>query len=147
MLKAAKISEYLSTYEIEWKIAMPSGWPPEDIEIPFEHKLYRLTHDKNGSLTEEDLITYSELEPNKDWADNYFQSFGLSLITKISEARKKLLLPRIRKQNLKGITEINLNPTDGVVKQTGRKDHYTWWQTKSFDISNHNPVESWETWN
>ena len=141
MLKAAKISEYQSKYSIDWKIEMPSGCPPEDIEIPIEHKLYRLTLDKKGSLTERDLITYSELEPNKDWGDHYFQSFGLSLITKISEAKKKLLLPNIRKQNLNGVAEVTLNPTDGVVKQTGRKDHYTWWQTKSFDISNHKPIE------
>lgn len=40
-------------------------------------------------------------------------------------------------RNYRGIIGLELNPQDGVVKQTGvHRSHYTWWRTKSFQTSN-----------
>ena len=52
-----------------------------------------------------------------------------------AKARKNFKLPMFRQ--FKGIIALTLNPTDGVVKQTGvHLSHYTWWRTKSFQMSN-----------
>ena len=141
MLKSAKISDYLSQYSVTWRLTMPSGCPPEDIEIADNHSFFRLTHDCNGNLDNSDLLTYSELDPQRDWGDKIPESLGLSLLVTIKHAEKLLKLPNIRRQNLSGIAEICLLPTDGVVKQTGRKGHYTWWQTTSYSISNRKPIK------
>lgn len=40
-------------------------------------------------------------------------------------------------QHYKGIIALMLNPTDGVVRQTGvHRSHYTWWRTRQFQMSN-----------
>lgn len=141
MLRPTKIHEYLSQYSVTWRLTMPSGCPPEDVEIPDSHNFLRLTHDEKGILTNEDLLTYSELDPHKNWGELLPLSKGLSLIATVAKAKKLLKLPNIRRQNLKGVAEICLIPTDGVVKQTSGQDHYTWWQTTSYNISHQNPVE------
>lgn len=142
MLIPSKITDYKSQYSVRWKLSMPSDCPPEDIEIPDNHNFMRLTHDINGKLIEDDLLTYSEIYPDKHWDGKMVESYGLSLITSVDKAKALLKLPNIRKQNLQGIAEICLTPTDGVVKQTGGKEHYTWWQTTLFNISNHHPINS-----
>lgn len=45
----------------------------------------------------------------------------------------------------RGIIALTLNPTDGVVKQTGvHRSHYTWWRTTSFQTSS-SPANSLKT--
>lgn len=47
------------------------------------------------------------------------------------------ILPMFRQYH--GIIFLSLNPTDGVVLQTGaHRSHYTWWRTQSFEMSNLN---------
>jgi len=60
---------------------------------------------------------------------------GLSVIDDEAKARKNLKLPMFKQ--FKGVIALMLNPTDGVVKQTGvHRSHHTWWRTKSFEMSN-----------
>jgi hypothetical protein len=60
---------------------------------------------------------------------------GLSLIDNEAKARRNLKLPMFR--HYKGIIALMLNPTDGVVRQTGvHRSHYTWWRTRQFQMSN-----------
>jgi hypothetical protein len=62
---------------------------------------------------------------------------GLSIIEGEAKARRNLKLPMFRQ--FKGIIALTLNPTDGVVKQTGvNRSHFTWWRTSSFQMSNLN---------
>lgn len=52
-----------------------------------------------------------------------------------TDARHNLKLPMFR--HYKGIIALMLNPTDGVVRQTGvHRSHYTWWRTRQFQMSN-----------
>jgi hypothetical protein len=60
---------------------------------------------------------------------------GLSLIEGEAKARRNLKLPMFRQYQ--GIIALTLNPTDGVVRQTGaHRSHYTWWRTQTFQMSN-----------
>ncbi len=52
-----------------------------------------------------------------------------------TKARRNLKLPMFRQY--RGIIALVLNPTDGVVRQTGaHRSHYTWWRTRQFQMSN-----------
>ena len=80
-------------------------------------------------------MSYAESSPNKDWGERLPLAKGLSIIDNEIKARKRLKLPMFR--TYKGIIQLSLNPTDGVVKQTGvHTSHYTWWRTKTFKMEN-----------
>ena len=113
---------------------MPEGCPPDDIQVPFEHPFFRITR-MVDLCDEQDFMTYAELDPQRHWGERLPLAVGLSLIDNEQKARKNLKLPMFR--HCKGIAALVLNPTDGVVKQTGaHESHYTWWRTKSFQMSN-----------
>ncbi|MBP9983908.1 MAG: hypothetical protein KBF13_02135 [Prevotella sp.] len=134
MLAPQKINNYLEQYQVDWVITMPENCPPADIEVPHRHAFFRLTYDAN-SISEEDLKCYAELDSQKDWGDQLPLAVGLSVLNDEAKAHKNLKLPYMREKH--GIAKAVLQPTDGVVKQTGKHlSHYTWWRTASFSIHN-----------
>lgn len=134
MLKYSKIGDYIKQYQPEWVCVMPEGCPPEDIMVPFNHQFYRLAVNAD-SFCKEDFISYAEQDPERNWGPQLPLAVGLSIIDNEMKARKNLKLPVFRK--FKGIIEMTLDAKDGVVKQTGvHHSHYTWWRTKTFEMSN-----------
>lgn len=131
MLREAKLKDYLIENLIKWVPDMPDGVPPEDICIPNNHFFYRFTKEVN--ITEQDLITYYEMNSERDWGANFAESFALSLFDDINKASRLLSIPSLR--NSKGISKITINAQDGVVKQTSKPYHYSWWKTNQFDIN------------
>ena len=102
--------------------------------VPCEHSFYRLAQ-KPDTYSREDFVSYAEKDPERHWGEQLPLAVGLSVIDNETKARKNLKLPMFRQ--FKGIIALMLNLTDGVVKQTGiHLSHYTWWRTKSFDMSN-----------
>ena len=102
--------------------------------IPCEYPFYRLAQ-KPNTYSQEDFVSYAEKDPERNWGEQLPLAVGLSVIDNETKARKNLKLPMFRQ--FKGIIALMLNPPDGVVKQTGiHLSHYTWWRTKSFDMSN-----------
>ena len=113
---------------------MPVGCPPEDVLVPCEHPFFRLASHMD-SYTADDFKSYAETDPQRNWGEKLPLAVGLSPIDNEAKARKNLKLPMFRQ--FKGIIALTLNPSDGVVKQTGvHLSHYTWWRTKSFQMSN-----------
>ena len=134
MLTQYKINAYCDEFKPAWACEMPDGCPPEDVLVPSEHPFYRLAI-QAGSYTEDDFKSYAEADSQRNWGERLPLAVGLSLIDNEVKARKNLKLPMFRQ--FKGIIALALNPTDGVVKQTGvHLSHYTWWRTKSFQMSN-----------
>ena len=134
MLTPYKINAYCEELKPEWTCEMPTGCLPEDVLVPSEHPFFRLAIQKD-SYTAEDFKSYAEADPQRNWGEKLPLAVGLSLIDNVSKARKNLKLPMFRQ--FKGIIALTLNPSDGVVKQTGvHLSHYTWWRTKSFSMSN-----------
>ena len=133
MLKASKITDYNRKYKPQWVCSMPQGCPPEDILIAHEHPFFRLAQHAQ-SVDERDFMSYAELNPERHWGEMLPMAVGLSVISDEFKARKNLKLPMFR--HYQGIIQLILNPQDGVVKQTGvHNSHYTWWRTKSFQLS------------
>ena len=134
MLRPNKLKDYFDQYHPDWICLMPIGCPPEDILVPYEHSFYRLAR-MSDTYSSEDFLSYAEKDPERNWGEQLPLAVGLSVIDNESKARKNLKLPMFRQ--FKGIIVLMLNPIDGVVKQTGiHLSHYTWWRTKSFDMSN-----------
>ena len=134
MLKPYKIAHYISQYKPEWTCMMPEGCPPEDILVCEAHPFYRLARQAD-TYTEDDFKTYAETDPVRNWGEMLPLAVGLSLIEDEAKARRNLKLPLFRRYQ--GIIALTLQPTDGVVKQTGAHlSHYTWWRTQSFQMSN-----------
>lgn len=136
MLVPQKLDSYIATYQVCWAIVMPDKCPPMDIEVPHDHPFYRLTINPN-CIQEQDLKSYAELDPLKDWGERLPLAVGLSLINNELKAYDCLKLPFLRKKHLRGIAKIILHPTEGVVKQSGKQlSHYTWWRTTQFTTEN-----------
>lgn len=133
MLQESKLSAYLENYPVVWVPDMPDGIPPEDVCVPHEHVLYRLT--KGENVTEEDLITYYELDPNNDWGDKLVLACAVSMYDDLEKTKKLTKMSSLK--NSKGVSKFVLNPEHGVVKQTtGNSYHYSWWKTENVDINN-----------
>ena len=134
MLTPHKINAYCVEYKPEWVCEMPAGCPPEDVLVPSKHPFFRLANQAN-TYTADDFKSYAEADPQRNWGERLPLAVGLSLIDNEVKARKNLKLPMFRQ--FKGVIALTLYPTDGVVKQTGvHLSHYTWWRTKTFQMSN-----------
>ena len=134
MLRQYHIDDYIREFSPTWNCEMPEGCPPADIFVPQNHLFYRLAH-HSDRYDRDDFMSYAETCPNKDWGERLPLAIGLSIIDNEIKARKKLKLPMFR--TYKGLIQLSLNPTDGVVKQTGvHTSHYTWWRTKTFKMEN-----------
>ena len=134
MLNPYKITDYISKYKPEWTCAMPEGCPPEDILVAEAHPFFRLAR-KSDTYTADDFKSYAEIDPKRNWGAMLPLAVGLSLIEGEAKARRNLKLPMFRQYQ--GIIALTLNPTDGVVRQTGaHRSHYTWWRTQTFQMSN-----------
>lgn len=134
MLTPYKIKAYCEEFKPEWACEMPAGCPPEDVLVPNGHPFFRLAS-LIDSYTADDFKSYAESDPQRNWGEKLPLAVGLSLIANEAKARKNLKLPMFRQ--FKGIITLTLNPADGVVKQTGAHlSHFTWWRTKSFQMSN-----------
>ena len=131
MLTKSSLVKYLASNSVKWIPEMPDGVPPENIDIPEGHKFYRLTI--GDTIAPSDILSYHELYPDRDWGEQTINSYGLSIIDDLNKVGKLKKIPSLRA--CKGISSIVLNPKDGVVLQTGKNNHYTWWRTSSFDIS------------
>ena len=131
MLQKSKLSKYLENNLAVWVPDMPEGVPPEEICIPHEHVLYRLIKGENA--TEEDLKTYYENDPNKEWGANQAESYAVSMYDDLARTNNLKKIASLK--NSKAVAKIVLNPKDGVVNQTFHKNHYSWWKTDRFDIN------------
>lgn len=101
--------------------------------VCFAHPFFRLAHNAD-TFDEQDFMSYAELYPDRPWGEMLPLAVGLSLIDNEIKARKNLKLPVFRQY--KGIIALQLNPTDGVVKQTSKHlSHYTWWRTQTFQMN------------
>lgn len=134
MLTFYKIEDYCKEYKPTWAVQMPDGCPPDEVLVPSEHPFFRLAKQPD-TFSVDDFKSYAEVDPTRNWGALLPLAVGLSIIDNEKKARKNLKLPMFRQFN--GIIALVLNPTDGVVKQTGlHRSHYTWWRTTLFQISN-----------
>ena len=136
MLTPYKITDYIIVYNPHWTCKMPEGCPPNDVMVATNHPFFRLARQVD-EYTADDFKSYYETDPQRNWGPLLPLAVGHSLIEGEAKARRNLKLPMFRQYH--GIISLSLNPSDGVVLQTGaHRSHYTWWRTQSFEMSNLN---------
>lgn len=132
MLTPDTLENYVRSHQIEWADELPTGCPPSVILIPNTDEFYRLIIDSE-QITEDDFKSYLELYPEKNYQGyTAVQASGLSIYDTYPDQRTRNL-PALRK--FKGVAKLVLSASDGVMIQSGSTHHYTWWRSKSFDIS------------
>ena len=132
MLKEDTLENYKKSHEIEWANELPEGCPPENILIPSDQEMYRLTLEAD-KVTEADFIPYLEKYKERKYsAPLKIMAAGLSLFSSYDPALTQKI-PTLKK--FKGVAKLLLNPQDGVLAKTGGENHYTWWRSTSFDIN------------
>lgn len=117
---------------MEWYEELPEQCPPVDA-APCTGRFYRIA--KGDPATDGDFFSQRKLQPNK-----VFTGLGVdeciaravSLFSDKDDACKRLKLPKFKHAN---IAEIVLTPKDGVMKKTFSDSHYSWWRSKSFEVS------------
>lgn len=99
MLKEDTLENYKKSHEIEWANELPEGCPPENILIPSDQEMYRLTLEAD-KVTEADFIPYLEQykerkysAPQKSWLQGFLFSVPTTL-----PLRKRYLLLRNSKE-------------------------------------------------
>ena len=133
MLTRDTLENYEKAHQIEWANELPEGCPPAEILIPSGDVFFRLIYDAE-QISEDDFKPYLELYPDKHY-DGYqkVKASGLSVFDTIPDASLRRL-PNMKK--FKGVAKLVLTAEDGVLMKSGPNEHhYTWWRSKTFDIS------------
>jgi hypothetical protein len=116
----------------KWFEELPEQCPPNDAEV-CNGIFYRIA---NGNpVTSEDFFSQRKMYPNKVFRGEGIDDCvikSVSLFSNINEAMKRLKLPKFKRAV---IAEVKLGTTDGMIKKTFGFAHYSWWRSKSFDVS------------
>lgn len=116
---------------MEWFETLPDSCPPQDADAPLEDSFYRIA--QGNPAEDSDFFSQKKMNPEKIFTGNGIDECitrAISLFANIEDAKRKLKLPKFKGNS---IAEIVLNSNDGVVKQTFKPSHHSWWRTQSFD--------------
>lgn len=114
----------------EWYEDLPEKCPPEDAIRPNNQKFYRLCDSPPPQNV--DFFSHRKLFPFKPF--NTTECIAQSL--SIWESKEKCLsLKKLPAHKKKSVIEFKLSHSDGLILKTGQVFHYSWWRSKSFDIS------------
>lgn len=126
------------TKTLEWAENLPEGCPPSGASPPSNKTYFRLVDEippSNG-----DFCSQRILYPAQVFRVSECIARALSLFSSEKEAVKMRKFPRLKHKKLVAIT---LPPESGYILQTSRKNHFSWWRTKSFNpIANCMSVDS-----
>ncbi|CAK1770519.1 conserved hypothetical protein [Vibrio crassostreae] len=114
-----------------WTHPLPTQCPPQDAKpVNGTLKVYRLV--ETVPSTDKDWLPYSELEkieppkvPHEDF-DDFVNcvKHGISVFTKLRCVKGKRKMKKFKGFK---IIEGNITSNDGVVLQTYKPSHHTWW--------------------
>ena len=113
-----------------WKEELPDNCPPEDAKAPNEKELYRLV--SSNPPTDNDFDSHRALYPNKIFNVSDCQAHSISIINNLSDIEKMKKLP-LHKNKI--IVRLQLELKDGLIKQTGKITHFSWWVSKNFSLT------------
>jgi len=115
----------------QWSEILPDQCPPDNSFEPDGLVFYRLC--ASPPPTEEDFKSQRANCPTCNF-NNVSEciTHSLSVWDDIDKCLNLLKLPRHKG---KAAMKLELSSNDGLVLQTFKPNHYSWWRTKSFDIS------------
>ncbi len=115
-----------------WFENLPDKCPPNDAFAPSGHTFYRLINGQTA--TSDDYISQRAEFPWKKFVgiDECIER-AVSIFSLEADCEKMLKFARHRHKRVYAIT---LNEKDGLVKQTFKPSHHSWWRTSTFKIDN-----------
>ena len=114
---------------MRYREPLPDGCPPdiaEEIDVPRD--VFRLV--RTDPPTETDFRSQREEKPDRAFT-NECQARGLSVHTERQDSENALRLPTLRGRL---VCRLRLGPGAGVILQTGRYSHHTWWPLADYDV-------------
>lgn len=120
---------------MNWNEKLPDKCPPEEAFKPDELTVYRLVTAEH--ICEEDFQSQRALKPMAKF-NNVDECIARSL--SVFNAKEKCLnltkLPHFKGKG-KTVARLDLQKDDGVILKTFKDpNHYSWWRTTNFDITN-----------
>ena len=118
-----------------WFEPLPDKCPPETAFIPNGQVFYRLA--KSGTVISEEFLSQRAKCPTCKFNDvTECVARSISLWNDISECLNVLKLPRHKKHASKSVIMIlTLNSNDGLLLNTFKPNHFSWWRSNSFILT------------
>lgn len=116
-----------------WKEELPEGCPPAKATKPTGKVFYRLSY--TNPPTEKDLTPSRKPIQTVTGINNECLICSLSVWDNLEKCKSIAKLPTHKKPVIY-VMELALNSNDGEVLQTFRENHYSWWRSLEFSISN-----------
>jgi hypothetical protein len=113
---------------MNWFEDLPENCPPKDAVIPNGENFYRLA--KNNPPGTEDFLSQ-----RNEFPDTIFNDIPECIARSVSTWKtheKCLEQKKYPRHKNKVVAELTLREKDGVVKQTFRKNHFSWWRSDEF---------------
>lgn len=116
---------------MNWSETLPEQCPPDNAFSPDGLVFYRLC--ETSPPTNEDFKSQRALCPTCEYKNvSECIARSLSVWDNIDKCLNLLKLPRHKG---KSAMKLELTNNDGLVLQTFKPNHYSWWKTQSFDIA------------
>ncbi len=117
---------------MNWTEELIDKCPPDSAFDPDGMTFYRLA--KTNPVTESDFHSQRKLNPNTNFPDVCeCIARSLSIWDDIDKCLNILKLPR-HKNKAPLVMKLNLVSGDGLVLQTFKENHYSWWRTTNYDV-------------
>jgi len=116
---------------MNWFEPLPNECPPKEAVDTEGLVVYRIT--ASDPPTAYDFQSHRMRFPNKTFQVDECQAMSLSVHDDYEAAVDVTKLPSFKKKT-NFIKEISLKKDDGLIKQTGSANHYSWWRSHNFDI-------------
>lgn len=114
---------------MNWHEEIPDNCPPIEAIEPDGHEFYRLC--KENPAKNSDF--YSQKKENSTRTFAGVSECVLRAVSLWDDEKKCLKQKKYPTQKNKVLGKIELNKVDGVVKNTFKPNHYSWWRSDSFD--------------
>jgi len=115
----------------KWFEELPDKCPPDNAFNPEGYTFYRLT--TGDTPTEQDFFSQRANCPDCNFRNvSECIARSLSVWDDVEKCLNLLKLPRHKNKKL--IT-LPLKSTDGLVLQTFKQNHHSWWRSSSFDVA------------
>ncbi|MCU0426787.1 MAG: hypothetical protein MUF71_14300 [Candidatus Kapabacteria bacterium] len=115
--------------KFDWSEELPLNCPPSQAKTANNEVFYRLC---NYPVSDKDFLSHRALSPTKVFSVSECQARSLSIMDTLESAKKLLLLPSLKG---KKIVKIHLIEENGLILQTGKPNHFSWWKSQNFDFS------------
>lgn len=115
---------------LEWFEELPEQCPPKDAFNPNGQTFYRLV--KEYPVTSDDFISQQAEFPWKVFLNT--DKCIIRAVSIFSEKEDCELIRKLPRHKSKSVYALTLDEKDGVVKQTFKPSHHSWWRTTNFEL-------------